>query len=141
MRIQGPSRGTHIVPGRAARRSSGAGAIFDAGGEAAAPSRAATTTASQATNGIDALIALQAVEDPLFAKRKAMRRGHSMLDTLDDIKADLLLGKVPEGRLNKLVAFVGQARERCEPNLDAVLDDIELRARVELAKLGHFPAF
>ena len=31
------------------------------------------------------------------------------------------------------------ARERKLPGLDAVLDDIELRARVELAKFGRYP--
>jgi hypothetical protein len=35
---------------------------------------------------------------------------------------------------------VGQARAQSEPGLDALLDDIELRARVELAKRGLFPA-
>ena len=36
--------------------------------------------------------------------------------------------------------LIGQARERDLPGLDAVLDDIELRARVELAKFGRYPA-
>jgi hypothetical protein len=36
--------------------------------------------------------------------------------------------------------LIGQARERNLPELDPILDDIELRARVELAKFGRFPA-
>jgi hypothetical protein len=89
--------------------------------------------------GIEALLALQAIEDPILAKKKAIRRGKSLLDTLDDIKADLLVGRVSEGRLNLLMSVIGQARERSEPGLDSLLDDIELRARVELAKFGRFP--
>jgi hypothetical protein len=89
--------------------------------------------------GIEALLALQAIEDPILAKKKAIRRGKSLLDTLDDMKADLLVGRVSEGRLNLLMAVIGQARERSEPGLDSLLDDIELRARVELAKFGRFP--
>ena len=91
-----------------------------------------------ASTGIEALLALQAIEDPVFAKRKAVRRGSALLDALDDIKTDLLIGKVSEGRLNKLLALIGQAREATIPGLDSVIDDIELRARVELAKFGHF---
>ena len=60
---------------------------------------------------------------------------------LDAIKTDLLVGAVSDGRLNQLMAIIGQARERTEPGLDALLDDIELRARVELAKRGLFPSF
>ena len=49
-------------------------------------------------------------------------------------------GKMSEGRLNQLMAVMSQAREKADPGLDALLDDIELRARVELAKRGLFPA-
>jgi hypothetical protein len=50
-----------------------------------------------------------------------------------------LLGRVSEGRLNQLMVLIGQARQSRVPGLDAVLDDIELRARVELAKFGRYP--
>ena len=36
----------------------------------------------------------------------------ALLDTLEEIKADLLIGRVSEGRLNQLMALIGQARER-----------------------------
>lgn len=92
------------------------------------------------TAGIDALLALQSVEDPALKKRKAIKRGNALLDTLETVKADLLLGRVSEGRLNQLLALVTSARERqASGGLDAVLDDIELRARVELAKFGRYP--
>ncbi|RYE09919.1 MAG: flagellar assembly regulator FliX [Hyphomicrobiales bacterium] len=89
--------------------------------------------------GLDSLLALQAVDDPLLKKKKAIRRGNSLLDSLEAVKADMLLGRVSEGRLNQLLALVTTARDRQMPELDAVLDDIELRARVELAKFGRFP--
>ncbi|HUV33207.1 MAG TPA: flagellar assembly protein FliX, partial [Devosiaceae bacterium] len=82
--------------------------------------------------------ALQAVDDPLFARKKTVRRGHALLDALDAIKADLLVGRLSEGRLNRIVALVGQARAGADPTLEAIVDEIELRARVELAKLGVF---
>jgi hypothetical protein len=91
-----------------------------------------------AAAGLDALLALQAVDDAVLTRRKAVRRGRQMLDALDDVKADLLAGRVSEGRLNQLLALVGQAREQTDPGLDSVLDEVELRARVELAKFGRF---
>ena len=102
--------------------------------------RVASAQPAAAAAGIDALLALQAVDDPLLGRKKAIRRGTALLDTLDQIKADLLIGQVSEGRLNQLMVLIGQARERNLPGLDGVLDDIELRARVELAKFGRYPA-
>lgn len=89
------------------------------------------------TTGIEALLALQSIDGPLLARRKAVRRGRALLDTLEEMKADLLIGRVSEGRLNQLLALIGQARERTLPGLDGTLDEIELRARVELAKYGR----
>lgn len=92
------------------------------------------------TTGIEAILALQAVGGPLEGKKKALRRGRALLDALDEIKADLLVGQVSAERLNDLTTMLSQLRERSEPALDAVLDDIDLRVRVELAKLGRYPA-
>jgi hypothetical protein len=135
LRIDTNSRTTGIgYRGASGPASSGQGFSID--GEAPAGRAAATAPIASATS-IDALLALQAVEDPLFARKKAIRRGHALLDTLDEMKADLLVGRVSEGRLNQLMALVGQAREQSLSGLDSLLDDIELRVRVELAKFGR----
>jgi len=97
----------------------------------------APMTALGPTTGIDVLLALQAVEDPRFAKRKQVRRARSLLEALDDIRSDLLAGQLSGERLARLLMLLGQAREQSEPGLDAVIDDIELRVRVELAKFGR----
>lgn len=91
-------------------------------------------------SGIDAILALQAVDGPLEGRRKTVRRATSLLDTLDEIKADLLVGRVSVDRLDGLVTMLAELRDRSAPELDAVLDDIDLRVRVELAKFGRFPA-
>lgn len=116
-------------------RSAGGG--FSLPDAATARPAGATQPAVPAT-GLDALLALQSIDDPLLKKKKAVRRGTALLDALDAIKADLLAGQVPEGRLNQLLALVSAARERDVPELDGLLDDIELRARVELAKFGRY---
>lgn len=62
-----------------------------------------------------------------------------MLDLLEGMKADLLVGQVAPERLDGMVEQLRGLRERVEPELDAVLDEIELRVLVELAKIGRFP--
>lgn len=139
LRIENNLR-TGAVGARGASRGGSTSGAFVISDGAAAP-RAAATGAANAASGIDALLALQAVEDPLLRKKKLVRRGRALLDALDAMKADLLTGQFGESHLNQIMALIGQARESDEPGLDGVLDDIELRARVELAKRGHFPSF
>ena len=136
MRIENTARSSNVSARSGVSRSGGGGFFIS---EGPAASQVASAQPVAPTTGMDALLALQSVEDPLFAKKKAIRRGNALLDTLETIKADLLLGQVSEGRLNQLMALIGQARDRNLPGLDPILDDIELRARVELANFGRYP--
>lgn len=94
---------------------------------------------TQAMTGMDSILALQAVEEPLTSKKKAVRRGASLLDLLDEIKADLLIGRVSADSLDSMATMLSEMRERSLPGLDSLLNDIELRVRVELAKFGRYP--
>ena len=138
MRIDNNLRANAAGGRTAASRSAGSSATFhvDEGG---APARSRSAAAVAPTASLDALLTLQAVEDPLVGRRRKAGRGRSLLDALDALKADLLVGRIGDGHLNQLAALVSRARERGDPALDAVLDDIELRVRVELAKRGVFP--
>lgn len=137
MRIEGAKRNGPVVRRGGVSRQGGGTASFrlDASQSASAP---VNTQDLSDVAGVDALLALQGVEDPVFAKRKAVKRGHTLLDELDELKADLVAGQVSEGRLGRILALVSQARDRVDPRLDQLIDDIELRARVELAKLGRY---
>lgn len=135
MRIDSQRVGTVAGRPSAGRASSSAAFIVDDG---ATTAETRTASGVSAPSSIGALLALQSVEDPLFRRRKLVRRGNQLIDTLEEMRADLLVGRISEGRLNLLMAVLSQARERGEPALDALLDDIELRARVELAKRGVF---
>ncbi|MEQ1769451.1 MAG: flagellar assembly protein FliX [Devosia sp.] len=137
MRIENGIRSNNVSTRSGQGRVSGGASFALDSGESA--SRAQSVQAAQSSTGIDALLALQAVDDPLLARKKSIRRGNALLDTLESVQTDLLLGKVSEGRLNQLMVLVASARERRDPSLDALLDDIELRARVELAKFGRYP--
>lgn len=129
---------TSAIGSRGATARPGSGVAFHINDGSQAQKTGAPTQATPAQD-IGSLLALQSVEDPLLKKKKLVRRGTQMLDTLEEIKADLLVGRVSEGRLTQLMALIAQARDQSEPGLDGLLDDIELRARVELAKRGLFP--
>lgn len=86
--------------------------------------------------GVDALLALQDVGTPLERKRRAVRRAGRILDTLDNLKVALLEGDISSAELDRLRRAVRDERDQTEdPALEAVLDEIELRAAVEMAKL------
>lgn len=55
---------------------------------------------------------------------------------LDQVRDGLLAGGIPRVTLNRLANAVTKRRENfTDPKLQTVLDEIELRAHVELAKL------
>ncbi len=107
-------------------------------GRAAASSETAPgpPAALRTLTGIDALLALQGVEDPTERRRRAVVRGRHALDVLDEIKLALLAGTLDQSLLARLgVMAAGLKESSGDPGLDAVLAEIELRVEVELAKL------
>lgn len=72
------------------------------------------------------------------AKQRARDRGIKILDFLEEIRVGLLMGAIPKERLEQLGQMVRAKREQIDdPQLTAILDEIELRAAVELAKLSR----
>mgnify|MGYP003835720435 FL=1 len=102
----------------------------DAGG-------AAGVRSAGAVSALDALLALQQSGDALDSPKKAaMLRAKSMLEQLEAVRDGLLSGQLSPARLQQLVGLLDQQREMIDdPELSSVLDEIDLRARVELAKL------
>jgi hypothetical protein len=87
------------------------------------------------------VLALQEAPDATTrsrARARARERGSLMLDQLDEIRMGLLLGTIPIAKLEQLGQSVRAKREQIDdPRLLAILDEIELRAAVELAKLSR----
>jgi hypothetical protein len=135
MRIQGTAAALAPASSPTARRT-GASGTFSLEGES--PARSANATSGTRTiGGIDALLALQGVEEPGERRRKAVKRGRSALDALDALKIGLLSGTFDTGALARLKSVTaGLAEPSGDPSLDNVLAEIELRAQVELAKIG-----
>ncbi len=107
-------------------------------GEAAGSARAGSAPVVSGPASIGALLALQAVGDATEGRRRqAVKRGRTLLDTLEEMRADLLAGRANPAMLDRLAAILAEERETAGPQLDALLDDIELRVHVELAKHGR----
>jgi len=103
----------------------------------ATDTKKATSAAPLVT--MDALLAVQGQEeDRTEHRRRSLRRGHDLLDSLDRLKAALLSGRVEAAELKGLVGqLAAQRASSGDPGLDEVVAHIELRAQVELAKLGR----
>ncbi len=104
--------------------------------------RAASVRSAAPLATLDAILALQQEDDPTERRRRSARRGREILDGLDGLKAALLTGQVSAGELGRVVRGLADRRDPSgDPELDGIVDAIELRARVELAKLGRPDTF
>jgi hypothetical protein len=121
-------------------RRNGAAGPAKSDGFARALAEDAPAAGVGAAGRIDALngvFALQEVTDPTERRRLARRRGNELLDRLDDIRHGLLAGAIPLAGLEDLARALRAHRgDVDDPRLADLLDHIDLRAAVELAKLS-----
>jgi hypothetical protein len=134
MKINGPSSTTPVSRKREASRTSGA-SFEPAAGAAAKATGVSGATGPMGVGSIDALLALQGETADDILRRKAAGRAFNLLDLLDDIKIALLEGGVPRSKLNALLGALNVQRDETrDERLESVLDEVETRAMVELAK-------
>jgi hypothetical protein len=137
MRIYGPNGTTLGTPAANTRRTSSTG--FSLPDAASAPEETRAATAPKAAGNIDALLAMQGVEDPVERRKRSVARGKGALDVLDDLKIGLLSGNFDASTVSRLRDAAANLKSTSgDPGLDAVLSEIELRVEVELAKAGQF---
>jgi class II flagellar assembly regulator FliX len=137
MRIYGPNGTSLGSPAANARRTSSTG--FSLPETIAAP-ETRSATAPKASANIDALLALQGVEeDPVERRKRSVQRGRRALDVLDQLKIGLLSGNFDVSTVSRLRDAAANLKSSSgDPGLDQVLAEIELRVEVELAKAGKF---
>jgi hypothetical protein len=136
MKITGPN-GTGSATGpKGTRPGAGGGFKLPGMGDAAGAAPAGGVSRTASVMGVDALLALQDVGGPLERKRRAVRRAGRILDVLDEVKLSLLDGQLSLTQLDRLRRALRDERDLTEdPQLEGLLDEIELRAAVEIAKL------
>ena len=138
MRILGPNGTTLGSPAASTRRTNSSG--FSLPQDPASTSESRATAAPKAAANIDALLAMQGIEeDPTERRRRSVQRGKGALDVLDDLKIGLLSGSLDAVTVHRLRDAAANLNSSSgDPGLDAVLSEIELRVEVELAKAGQF---
>lgn len=131
---------TGPVQGGPAPRAASAGFAPDRAVGAEALTRTAPASSLGAVSSLDALLALQEAPGPMERRKRAVRRAGRILDVLDDLKLATLADDGDDvgggaAVLVRLQAAVRDARAETEdPALEDVLEQIEVRAAVELAK-------
>lgn len=134
MRVDGPNRTALAAAPTAARRVPGG--TFSLA-QAEAPQAPSAAVALRTLGGIDALIALQGVEDPTERRRRAVKHGGRALDALDELKMRLLAGTLDQATMLRLKSVAADLHDNSgDDRLDQVLAEIDLRVAVELAKAG-----
>ena len=136
MRITGPNGTTLGSQAGSVRRTSSSGFSLP---DTASATDTRATVAPKAAAGIDALLALQGIEeDPVERRKRSVQRGKRALDVLDDLKISLLAGKFDPATVGRLREVASNLRSSSgDPGLDSLLAEIELRVEVELAKAGQ----
>ena len=118
-------------------RTEGPG-FMDALKKAAQTPETSEVTETKMAQPIEGILSVQAVSDESEqqSRRQAQQYGLDLLDHLDKIREGLLAGAIPKDRLMALAQSMRQKRRKVDdPYLNQIIDEIELRAEVEIAKL------
>jgi hypothetical protein len=137
MKVSGPA-GPSAAGGARASRTQGPAADFK---PIMTPSTMGASGVASASgvarvSSLQALMALQEVGGPVERRRRAVGRAGYFLDALEELKLDLLAGGLTPTVIEALTRAVRDQRALTDdPRLEGLLDEIETRAAVELAKL------
>ncbi len=141
MKIQGPDplRKPAASTDKTRRSGDDGGFARELAGLEEAAAQAGTVAGTAPAGALDALLAVQqAADDGEGNRRQAGARAHDLLDRLDELRRFILAGRVPRHHLEALAQAAATARPQVsDPRLGEVLDEIDLRAQVELAKLAR----
>lgn len=133
--VRGPKEASST---RRKKSASGGGCDFaSALKEAAGAASVESGFEAGAVASVDAILTLQEVPDAADGRSRGLIRqyGEDLLDRLDELRHDLLSGAIPKDRLAALAHTVRAHKTRtADPVLKAVIEEIELRVEVEIAK-------
>lgn len=136
MKVTGTGGVSQASGAKPARAGGGDGFRIVGAPASAAPAQVSSAGGVGGVMGVEALLALQDVESPTERKRRSVRRAGRLLDELDGLKIALLGGELSHAQLEGLGRAIREQRAATDdPKLEGLLDEIETRAAVELAKL------
>ena len=135
MKVTGPGPSGAVAASGVAKRTD-SGGFTPVGSEGAVEASASTRVGGPAGAAHRATATLQRFRRSLQGQQRVQRRhAGRLLDVLDEVKLALLDGRGSAVVLERLHGAVREARDGTDdPRLEGVLDEIETRAAVELAK-------
>lgn len=135
MKIEGPSKSQGVGGSKKTGKVDSDGSFEDF--IASAPKGTAPAAPTHTIARVDALLSVQGAESATerAAKRRMKERGDDILKELDRLKISLLTGTMTIGQVIDIADVVASHREKVsDPALTAILDEIDLRAQIEIAK-------
>ncbi len=136
-RIDGPGslRPTTTVR-RAGKTSSASGSSFSK--HLDETSETSATGSLSGAGAVTGVLGVQEVDDALAHASKGKLRAEDILDRLEDLRLDVLTGAISRDKLLQLAHVVNSRKAQVtDPRLVELLDEIDLRAQVELAKYAQ----
>jgi len=91
-------------------------------------------------SSVDAILSVQEVPNATEdnKRRALMEWGEDILDKLEEIRRDILFGRISKERLMTLAQTLRARKAQiADPNLKAIIEEVELRAEVEIAKFSR----
>lgn len=137
MRIEGPRGADALKKADKTKKSGSTGGVFGSMLTGEADSASGPSSAN-APVGMGALLAAQYDEDPAEKRSRGrmQERAGKVLDTLDVIQRGLVTGGISSSDMQAIKSAISSNREKVnDPRLLAIMDEVDLRAQVELAKL------
>lgn len=136
MKIQGPGDLKPDVRKIKKRTGGDAGGFASLLGAGEADETASTSMPQSITS--TNMLSLQEVAPENEARKRHIKRGTQMLDQLEKLRNGILMGTVSRAELRQLQASLAEKKEEfTDPKLRSLLQEIETRAAVELAKLEN----
>ncbi len=136
MEIKGPGRVTSPAVSRKTRKRGADRSGFDKALSSEETSAAPPASGTSPLTTVNSLLSLQETPTGSDGKSKGLARAEDLLGQLEIIRHGLLAGQIPQNKLKDIVTIVSREREQSnDPALDDILNDVELRVKVELAKL------
>lgn len=137
MRIESTGPAGRIRGTKGTAKSSGSSEVFSLSDDT--ETKGASAAAPSATVAhLDVLMALQGVEDATTSKKRTVAQGFDLLDRLEEMQLGLLTGRLSSTQVTLISQKITNLGRTGDEKLDSILSDIDMRARVELAKLGVF---
>lgn len=138
MRIENTNSLSRLRAPKGAAKASSSSATFSISEEVGEAGEAAAAAPASNVAHLDVLLALQGVDGEEEGRKRTVEQGFDLLDRLEEMQLSLLTGRLSGAQVTRISQKISNLGRTGDETLDSIISDIDMRARVELAKLGVF---